>query len=570
MTVSEVSFALKSGRTDNSARRMICRRVSHGGLLAAVVGILCAAGAGAQTAGTYVTTNILSDGSVQALATDPKFVNPWGLSIGRDFWVNAAATGLDYVALTTGAIPFKVVIPSASGKVTGSPTGTVFTGSTKAFLLANGSPANFLFSSLDGTISGWNAGVGFDGSVAQIVVNKGAAGAIYTDMALVTNTSGTFLLASNFGAAGSIDVFDGAYKPATLPGSFSDPNLPSGYGPFSVHSIGSQVIVTYAPRDTTGTAGTIYSPGSGPSYRQRVGAGNGIVDVFDTSGNFVARAVTGGNLNDPWGVAMASANFGVFSGDLLVGNFGDGVINVYDPKSFAYLGQVVDGKGGAMAFPGLWELVFGTAGYGDVNALYFTSGGASETHGVMGSITSSASSTGAAAFGFSASTPALAVAAGSPAQATISVVPTNNFSGMVTLTCSGLPSGTTCSFGTSTLPVTASSVATTTLTIQTTAHARLTPVEFVRRHGSGTALGVLLPFGSIWILRLRRLLRHYKGARLIVIALLSVAGIGLAAGCGSYMSPSMTTTTTNGTAQVVVTATAGSQSQTTGINLTIR
>ena len=111
----------------------------------------------AQTAGSYQATNLISDGSVTAAVTDPQFIDPWGVSIGPAFWINTQSTGLDYVATATGSIPFKVAIPAAAGAGTGTPTGTVFTGSATGFKLPNGSPATFLFSSLDGTISGWNS-----------------------------------------------------------------------------------------------------------------------------------------------------------------------------------------------------------------------------------------------------------------------------------------------------------------------------------------------------------------------------------------------------------------------------
>ena len=526
----------------------------------------------AQTAGTFASTSLLSDGSVPALVTDTNFVNPWGISIGRDFWINTASTGLDYVALTTGAISFKVTVPSASGKTKGSPSGTVFTGGSKAFVLPNGASASFLFASLDGTLSGWNGGLGLDGSIAQVVVNNGAAGAVYTDMALVTNPTGTFILASNFGGASSIDVFDSAFKPAKLSGTFTDPNLPAGYGPFSVHSIGSQVVITYAPRDTTGTTGTIYSPGVGPSYRQQTGPGNGVVDVFDTSGNFITRAITAGNLNDPWGVVVAPATFGVYAGALLIGNFGDGVINAYDAKTFAYLGQIIDGAGKPIANPGLWEIVFGVPAFGDVDSLYFAAGGASETHGLLGAIKSSPSATGAAAFGFSTSSPAMTVKAGGSTQTTISVAPTNAFSGNVSLACTGLPAGATCAFGSTSLSVTPTAVATTTLTIQTAGQSALGQSDLLNRHLSEVGLALLLPFGSLLMGR-RRMFGGRPGTRwLLAVSVLLLGGLGILSGCsGGSAAPTSTTPASpvTGTSQVTVTATSGAITQSAGLTLIV-
>ena len=312
-------------------------------MLAACLSGLLAGGmvlpAVAQTAGTYTVTNLVSDGSVPATTTDANFINPWGIT-NSTFWISTQGTGFSYVISpanavappATGAVSFKVSIPAASGgtTATGSPAGAVTIGTATGFVLPNGTKASFLFGSLDGIITGWNSKLGTAGAVAQVVINNNAAGAVYTDIALITNTAGSYLLAANFGKGAAIEVYDGTFAPAKLTGSFTDPALPAGYVPYSVHAIGSQVFVTYALRTSTG----------GPT----VAAGDGLVNVFDTSGNFVARAVSpGGNLNAPWGVAIAPTTFGVFGGDLLIGNFGDGVINVYDPKTFGSLASFLTG-----------------------------------------------------------------------------------------------------------------------------------------------------------------------------------------------------------------------------------
>ncbi|HTC74757.1 MAG TPA: TIGR03118 family protein, partial [Edaphobacter sp.] len=304
--------------------------------------------AAAQTAGTYTVTNLVSDGSVPATITDPNFINPWGVT-NATFWINAQATGFDYVVSPTNfppftppatpAFAFKISIPAASGgtTATGAPTGAASTGTATGFLLPNGTKATFLFCSLDGVITGWNNKLGTAGAIAQVAINNSAAGAVYTDLALVTNTNGTYILAANFGKGATIEVYDSNFASAKMAGSFTDTTLPAGYVPYAVHVIGSQVFVTYALRATTG----------GPT----IAPGDGMVNVFDVNGNFVAHAVTpGGNLNAPWGLAIAPTTFGVFGGALLVGNFGDGIINAYDPKTFAYLGQLADGTGKTLVY----------------------------------------------------------------------------------------------------------------------------------------------------------------------------------------------------------------------------
>jgi hypothetical protein len=564
----------------------------------------------AQTAGTYQVTNIISDGSVPALATDPHFINPWGISIGKDFWINTESTGLDYVALTSGTIPFTVTIPAETGgtTATGTPTGTVFY-SGSGFVLPNGAPAVFLFSSLDGIITGWNVGLGTtSASVAQVAIDNSAAGAVYTDMALLTNANGTYILAANFGANATIDVFDSSFKPATLAGAFVDPTLPTGYAPYAVHTIGSQVFITYAMRTVTASTTTTPPPPTptptqptqppptpvvgggyalpvhGRSVQQVTGPGNGIVSVFDTNGNFVARAITGGNLNAPWGVALAPTTFGIYGGDLLVGNFGDGLINVYDPKTFAYLGQITDTNGKSVVYPSLWEITFGTSNYGDPNSLYFTAGLTGESHGLFGAISNNPTSTGTPTFGLSASSPAATVTVGSSSQMVISVAPTNNFTGTVSLACSGLPAGATCTFSPSQLSVSPSSSATSTVTIQTVATgAALNPAPGMSAsHAAAISAAMLLPFGSLLLFTNRRRSGKEKQLFLLSLSVFALLSVGVVAGCSGTSAPAMqppaatspTPTPTPGTpmgqSQITITATAGAVTQSTVVSLTVQ
>jgi hypothetical protein len=578
------------------------------------------AAASAQTAGSYQTTNILSDGSVTATVTDPQFINPWGVSIGPAFWINTQATGLDYVATATGTIPFKVTIPTAAGTGTGSPTGTIFSSSTTNFKLPNGSAATFLFSTIDGTISGWNSALGTTNSVAQIAVNNNAAAADYTDIALLTNTTGTFLLAANFGAGSGIEVYDTSFHAAKLAGAFTDTNLPANYAPFAVHVIGNQIFVTYALRSTNTNSSASPTPTPSPtpapapapapspvvgpyavsapgthaaatSYIQTVGAGDGIVDVFDLNGNFVSRAITGGNLNAPWGVAIAPTGFGVFGGDLLVGNFGDGLINVYNPTTFAFLGQLTDATGKALSFPSLWEIVFGEsnatpAGAGDPNTLYIAAGLTNEAHGLFAGIANTTSSTTPTAFGFSASTSAATVTAGNSTTATISVAPTNSFSGNVSLSCSG-PVGVTCTFSPSTLSVTPTAAATSTVTIQTAASmAHLQKHAPWTKHTTGITIAFVLPFGSLLAFTRRRALGNSYPLQLLSLFALLVLSTGVVVGCSSSSNPAMTPTasaptptapttpaapgTPSGLQMVTITATSGSLTQNTTIALTVQ
>jgi uncharacterized protein (TIGR03118 family) len=527
----------------------------------------------AQTAGTYTVSNLISDGSVPATLTDPNFINPWGVT-NATFWINTQGTGLDYVVSPTNfppftppatpAFAFKIAIPPATGgsTATGSPTGAASTGAATGFLLPNGVKATFLFASLDGIITGWNSALGTNGAVAQVAINNSAASAVYTSMALATNTTGTFLLAANFGKGSTLEVYDNKFATAKLAGSFTDPNLPAGYVPYAVHVIGTQVFVTYALRATSG----------GPT----IAPGNGMVNVFDTNGNFVSRAVSpGGNLNAPWGVAVAPTTFGIFGGDLLVGNFGDGVINGYDPKTFAYLGQLADGTGKTFTYASLWEIFFGltapsSSNGGNQNTLYFAAGLASEKHGLLGSFNTSSTTSGTATYGFSASSSAATVAAGSSTTFVLSAAPTNNFSGTVALACSGLPEAATCTFAPTSLTVAAGAPATTTLTIATVKKTALLQPHTLRGAATaGITAALLLPFGAFLTFSRRRLSGKHRHLRLFGLLGILLISAGFVAGCSS-MSDVFVPSTPAGTSAITVKATSGTITQSTIINLTVQ
>ena len=539
-----------------------------------LIAMAIAVPAAAQTAGTYAVTNLISDGSVPAPITDSHFINPWGVT-NATFWISTQGSGLSYVISAANAttpppppaspFAFTVTIPAATGgtTATGSPTGAVSIGANTGFVLPNGTKASFLFASLDGVITGWNSKLGTtSAAVAQIAINNNAAGAVYTGLALATNTNGTYLLATNFGKAAAIEVYDSSFAVAKLAGSFTDPTLPANYVPYSVHVIGTQVFVTYALRGTTG----------GPT----VAPGNGMVNVFDVNGNFVAHAITpGGNLNAPWGLAIAPANFGIFSGDLLVGNFGDGIINVYDPKTFAFLGQLADGTGKTLTYASLWELFFGltapsSTNGGNLNTLYFTAGLAAEKHGLLASINSNPTATGTATYGFSASASTATVAAGSSATFILSAAPTNNFSGTVALACSGLPEAATCAFSPASLAVTAGAPATTTLTIATVKKtASLRPFTI---HGAAIdkiTVALFLPFGALLLFPRRRSPDQRRSIRLLGLFGALILSAGFIAGCSS-MSDVFVPSTPAGTSAITIKATSGTITQSTVVNLTVQ
>jgi uncharacterized protein (TIGR03118 family) len=317
-----------------------------------------------QASNAYLVRNLVSDIPDLADHTDPNLKGAWGISESgtSPFWISDAGAGVTTLYDSSGdVIPLVVSIPaSKAGGAAGVPTGTVFS-APAGFNLAPGMAALFMFASLDGTISGWNPQV--DGTHSVVKVDNSASGASYFGLAISIGASPatSFIYAANL-HAGTIDVFDMNFAPVATPGGFKDAMLPAGYAPFNIQNLGGKLYVTYA----------LQTPDK--SFAAP-GAGNGYVDVFDTSGNLLQRLIAKGPLNAPWGLALAPAGFGDFANDLLVGNFGDGTINVFNPSSGAYIATLNDTYGTPIVVPNLWALQAGNGGKGgDAAAVYFTAG----------------------------------------------------------------------------------------------------------------------------------------------------------------------------------------------------
>lgn len=326
----------------------------------------------------YAVTNLVSDIAGFAAQTDPNLVNPWGIALSptSPFWVSDNRSGVTTLYNGAGAL-FPVASPIVAKIPGGKPTGQVFNGTATAFLIAPGKAASFIFSTETGFIAGWNSTV--DPANAAVLVDNSGSGAVYKGLAIGTGANGPMLFAANFNA-GTIDVFDAGMKPVMTAGGFQDPNLPAGFAPFNIQRFGRSLYVTYAMQDSL-------------KQNDMAGAGNGYINVFDLDGNLRKRFASGGALNSPWGLAMAPGFFGDYSGTLLVGNFGDGTINAYEPASGDWLGTLQDKDGNPIAIPGLWGLIFGNgkANGGDANTLYFAAGiagpDAIQSHGLFGSLT---------------------------------------------------------------------------------------------------------------------------------------------------------------------------------------
>jgi uncharacterized protein (TIGR03118 family) len=329
----------------------------------------------------YLQTNLTSDQTGMAANTDTHLVNSWGLTRGTTtpWWISDNGTGLSTLYDGAGVAKSLVVtIPTGDPNLspTGTPTGTVFNIGS-GFALAPNTPARFLFVTEDGTISGWNPAV--KPTTAVIMVNAHSA-SVFKGVALATikSESGaemTFLYAADF-RMGRVQVYDSSFHRVWMFGdAFRDDRVPAGFAPFNIQNIGGELYVTFARKDTA---------------RPRVGdgVGFGFVDVFSPSGRLLHRLQHGDWLNAPWGLAMAPGDFGIYSHDLLVGQFGSGQIAVYDPVTGRFLDLLRDSSNHPITIEGLWALSFGSGGTsGSATALYFTAGVDGEQHGLFGTLT---------------------------------------------------------------------------------------------------------------------------------------------------------------------------------------
>jgi uncharacterized protein (TIGR03118 family) len=341
---------------------------SAGVALLAVLGAAPAQGAPPALRFT-VNIQVSDQASDHPAVLDPLLVNAWGLALGptSPLWVadNGSGTATVYRGTTTiintGLV---VTMPGTDA----APTGEAFNG-TGDFVVTGplgSGPARFLFVGENGDIDGWSPAA--DATHAVRAAHVGDA--VFKGLALLSTAQGSVLLATDF-ANGRIDAFDATFHPLDLGGRFHDPGLPKGYSPFNVFLAGGTVYVSYAKQ----------VPGSEDEAH---GPGLGVVDAYTDFGAHVHRIATHGTLNAPWGMAIAPAGFGSLTGDLLVGNFGDGRINAFHDGHFA--GQLRDTNNRKIFIDGLWALLPGTAASGGVGTLWYSAGPDDENHGRVGQI----------------------------------------------------------------------------------------------------------------------------------------------------------------------------------------
>jgi uncharacterized protein (TIGR03118 family) len=346
---------------------------------------------------TFADTALVSNKSevvATAATIDANLQNPWGIAVapGFPFWISDnnsnlstlySGAGVQETQTITGSAQTGIAIPASAAGVQANPTGQIFN-ATGGFLVPTSKgqeTAFFIFDGEGGLISAWaqdsgaTAVTAYDDGIAN-----GANHAVYKGLAIGTVSGATYLYATDL-HNNKVDVFDTNFsKPAAMQGKFVDPNLPAGFVPFGITALNGQLYVTFAKQDAA-------------MHDEITGAGLGYVDVFDFSGNLVNQFASGGALNAPWGIAIAPAGFGSFEGDVLIGNFGDGTINIFSPNGTSLAtdkGALMAGNGQPLAFPGLWALTFGN-GDADkpITTLFYTAGFASQIDGVFGKITAS-------------------------------------------------------------------------------------------------------------------------------------------------------------------------------------
>ena len=330
---------------------------------------------------SYKQQNLVSDGFISADHNDTNLINAWGVSFNPTGPVWVANNGSSTSTLYDGAgnpLSLIVKIPSSTNpNGGGTPTGIVFNGTTDFVVTKNNlsGASRFIFATEDGVIAGWAPNVDQVNAIT-VVNNSTLTGAVYKGLAIIAGGSNSLLYTTDF-HNNRIDVFDKTFTKVTLPtNAFIDPLLPIGYAPFGLQAINGEIYVSYAKKNQD------------PNINDETqGLGFGYVNVFDPKGLFIKRIASGGKLNAPWGIALAPAGFGKFSGNLLVGNFGDGKINAYDLATGHPKGQLKNNNGKTITIDGLWGIAFGN-GFSNqpVNTLFFAAGPGDEAHGLYGRI----------------------------------------------------------------------------------------------------------------------------------------------------------------------------------------
>jgi uncharacterized protein (TIGR03118 family) len=320
----------------------------------------------APMAANYQQVNLVADtASFGAARIDATLLNAWGIAIRPTgaFLISTNHSGAAVIYDNNGAqLAAPLNIPLGANPNGASPTGVIYN-STSDFVIPGKGTSMFIFSTEDGILSAWNESTG---ASTITVADRSSANAVYKGLTMANDGGANFIYATDFHNA-KVDVFDMNFTLVTSK-PFIDPGIPAGFAPFNILNIGGQLFVTYAKQ-------------LAPDYKDdEAGPGNGYVDIYTPAGTFVKRFATQGTLNSPWGIVQAPAAFGQVANAILIGNFGDGNINVFDPNG-VYQGKLMK-NGTEISILGLWAIIFDNVSAN--NQLYFTAGPNKEAHGLFG------------------------------------------------------------------------------------------------------------------------------------------------------------------------------------------
>ncbi|MBS1804985.1 MAG: TIGR03118 family protein [Acidobacteria bacterium] len=533
-------------------------------LLIALVPISLAAGA--QANNNYTQTNLVSNVPGLALTLDTSLDNPWGLAGSANQPFRIALNGKGKFESYNGSgvlqdprgvigVPDGVTAPANPTGVVSNTTGE-FT-STQSPL-----PLPFIFATRQGTISGEYADSQGDIKTTTILTfDHSAQGAEYTGLALLTpDCCAPYLAAADF-HRGYVETITALFDPLGIPGAFTDPNLPAGFSPWNLQVVGNHVFVAYALQDIA-----LHDPLPGP--------GGGFVDVYNLDGSFVKRFASTGVLNVPTAIVQASANFGAFSNDILIGNFGDGAINAFDPNTGQFVGTLKDGNGNPITNPQLHSMFFGNGTVGSADTLYLTANPAGGTSGIFAAVAVNTSGAGPD-FVLSSDRQSVTVTPGQIGDFSVKAAPVGNYRGAFTFTCNA-PAGVTCNVSAPSMdPATGAAVVAVTAKTSGVAGANTTAgsnpgpqVQGTLRQTQGRlggTLACLLPGFLLAGIGWRRR-RRFLGWMVVALGVLGVASVGLS-GCGgggAKMAPGPTAQT------FTITATSGSVSHSTMLTLNVQ
>lgn len=509
-------------------------------LFASIVSIQSA---GAQ-ANNYTQTNLVSNVPGLALRVDIDLEHPWGMAGSASQPFRIAANGKGQFRSYDGAgaeqDPRGTIAVPTGVTAAANPTGVA--ANTTGYFVPPGSLASpFLFATRQGTISGEYADNRGDIlSTTILVADHGFQGAEYTGLAvLAPDCCAPFLAAADF-HRGFIETLTALFAPLGIPGAFIDPNLPAGYAPWNLQVANNQVFVAYALQDAA-------------QHDPVAGAGKGIVDIYNLDGSFARRFASNGALNVPSAIVQASANFGAFSNDILIGNFGDGMINAFDPNSGQFLGSLKDGNGNAIVNGNLHSMVFGDGSSGSADTLYLTAAPGGGNNGIFAAVAVNTAGTGPD-FSLNASPSTVTVPAGQAGNFSVTAAPVANFRGAFTFACNA-PAAVTCTVGSPTVDA-----ATGSATVAVTATA-------LRTASASAMAAIVLPGILLTGLGFRRRRRSGTLFACAAIGMLVVVLAGVT-GCGSYSGTAMQPQPTS--QSFTITASAGSVSHATVLTLNVQ